>query len=77
MKIFIDGKTDHVILSDEIGVGTDEGKLLFTIRICNEAMDVAVAGDNILDHNFGMLAITPISSRRLTVRRDRRDNHSR
>jgi hypothetical protein len=76
MKIFIDGKPDAMVLADEIGIGTDEGKLLFTIRICNDAMDVAVAGDNIPDHNFGMLAITPLSSRRLTVRRDRRADPS-
>ena len=72
MKIFDTEKQEIICVAKEIGVCTDEGEWLFNIRLSGNGMDVVVAGDDGDKGDYGQLAITPLSSRRLTVRRDRR-----
>ena len=72
MKIFDTEKQEIICVAKEIGVCTDEGEWLFNIRLSGNGMDVVVAGDDGDKGDYGQLAITPLSSRRLTVWRDRR-----
>jgi hypothetical protein len=64
-----------LIETDEIGIGTDNEKLLFYIKNEGESLDILAAGDSAEFGDYGMLAITPLSSRRLTVHRFRRNKH--